>query len=153
MEPLYKAIYRLLKIYIVFIIVGMIYCWICSEPNKEYWWGAVLVLWCCIYAPRNTIFVLLLYFSRINQTIIKNIWVLLFECISVIILPDILSFLRDHYTTTKFVTVDGHSFPDYKWYLTDYAFYFEAYIIIFIVFVGIKLVRMWAKPTHRSNLL
>ena len=90
-------------------------------------------------------------FSRINKTIIKNIWVLLLESISVIVLPDILNYLRDHYTSTKIVTIDGNSFPEYKWYLTDYALYFEAYIIVFFVFIGIKLVRMWAIPSNKSN--
>lgn len=134
-------IYKLLRTYIVFVIVGIVYSWITSDSNTESNYGPILVYLCYIYAPINSIFILFLYFSKINRIIVSNLWLLLFECIVVFLLSDILGYIRDNFTIVEMETVDGHSIPKYKWFQTDVALYLETYVIIFICFLGARIWR------------
>ena len=139
MAPIYM--YKLIRIFIVFVLVGIVYCWIMSDSNMENNYGPVIAFLCYIYAPANTLFILFLYFSKINQIIVNNLWLLCIECIAVFSLSEILGYIRNHFTMIEMETIDGHSFPKYKWFQTDVAIYYETYIIILICFLGARIWR------------
>lgn len=135
------SIYKLIRIFVVFILVGIVYSLIMSDSNMENNYGPVIVFLCYFYAPANTLFILFLYFSKINRIIVNNLWLLLLECIAVFSLSEFIGYIRDHFTIIEMETVDGLSFPKYKWFQTDVAIYLATYIIIFICFLGARIWR------------
>ena len=138
-------IYKLIRIYIVYILTGIVYGFASSDFDIYYNFGPLLMLLIYIFAPINTIFILLIYFSKLNQKIVSNIWILLLECFTAILVPDLLGFFRDKFLLYKFVTVDGHRFREYEWYLTDVALYCEGYVLILVALLVSKLKKDWER--------